>query len=451
MKKEKTLVRDMTEGKLFPLLLSFTLPFMLANLLQTLYTVADLAIVGHCDQPGALAAVSISGQITVLLTLVSSMLANGGQIYIAQLIGQKRQEEINAATGTLFSLTVILAVICTALGVVFARPLLSWMNTPAEAMEPAVDYLTVCSLGFFFVFGYNSVCAALRGMGESTAPTVFVGLSAAVNVALDIVLVLGLGMGAFGAALATVVSQGAAFVASLIFLYRRREAANFDFRRQSFRMQAERLRVLVKLALPLIVMQFGINLSMMYVSSYINVYGTAAASVSGIGNKMYSIFTMVSGAFGTAMATVVGQNVGARRYDRVRQAMFISAGVDLAFFALLAAISLLTPELVFQVFTDDPEVLALARPYLRIAVWAYLAFALMSPTLGLMNGVGNTNLSLAIGLLDGVVARIGLSIGLGSLYGMWGYFWGYCLAGMVSVIFGWLYFFSGRWRKRELL
>lgn len=447
----KTLVRDMTQGKLFPMMISFALPFMLANLLQTLYTVADMSIVGHCSQEGALAAVSISGQVTMLLTLISSMLANGGQVYIAQLIGQKRREELNEAAGTFFSLTFLLALVTTALGVGFARPLLLWMNTPAEALQPAVEYLRVCSLGFLFVFGYNSVCAILRGMGESKAPTVFVAVTAAVNVVGDLLLVLVFDMGALGAAIATVLSQAAAFAASLVFLYRRRDEAGFDFRAKSFAMKADKLKVFIRLSLPLIVMQLAINLSMMYVNAHINTYGVAAASLAGIGNKLYGVVNMVSGAFGAALATVVGQNMGAGKHDRVRQGVGYAISINLSFFVLVAAVSLLLPEAIFRVFTDDPAVLALAAPYLRIAIWAYLAFALMHPSLGLLNGVGATGLSLVIGILDGVVARIGLSLGLGTAFGMWGYFWGYCLAGMVSVILCWAYYFSGRWKLRKPL
>lgn len=449
--KEKTLVRDMTEGKLFPLLISFTLPFMLANLLQTLYTLADLAIVGHCAQPGALAAVSVSGQVAMLLTLVSNSIANGGQIYIAQLIGQKRRSELGAAIGTFFSFSALLAVVCMAAGLCLARPILLWMNTPAQALQPAVEYLSVCSVGFLFVFGYSAVCAVLRGMGESRAPTLFVAVTAAVNVLADLLLVLVLDMGAFGAALATVLSQGAAFAASLVFLYRRRAEAGFDFKKKSFALQPEKLRIMVKLSLPLVVMQLGLSISMLYVSSFINAFGVAAAALSGIGNKLYSVVNMVSSAFGAAMATVVGQNAGAGRHDRVKNSLFIATGVNLLFFSLVAALSLLVPRTIFGIFTNDPEVLSLAGPYLRIAVWAYLAFSLMQPAIGLINGVGNTTLNLVIGLLDGVLARIGLSVSLGSAYGMWGYFWGYCLAGMVSVLLAWAYFFSGRWKKRKLL
>ena len=441
----------MTEGPLLPQMLAFTLPFVLANLLQTLYTIADMSIIGHFATEVDLAAVSISGQVTILLTLIGASVANAGQIYIAQLIGQKRRQDLKITIGTFLSLTAILAVIVTVLSCVLRRGILTWINTPAEAMGPAIDYLLVCCIGMVFVFGYNAVCAILRGMGESKAPTVFVAVTAALNVIGDLILVAGMGMGALGAALATAISQGVAFVLSLAFLHRRREEAGFDFRRQSFAIRREPLWIIVKLALPLVIMQLAINLSMLYVNSYINFFGISAASLAGIGNKLYSVVNMVTSAFGAAMATIVGQNIGAGNIGRVRKALMISTVINLCFFALVSALALLFPRAMFAIFTNETSVLDLAPQYLRIAIWAYLGFALMQPMLGLINGVGNTTLNLVIGVLDGVVARIGLSLLLGGRFGMWGYFWGYCLAGMVSVLLSWAYFFSGRWKNRKLL
>ena len=449
--EKNNLIRDFTDGKLFSQMIRFTIPFVIANLLQTLYTVVDLAIVGHCADGAAMAAVSIAGEVSMLITLIGSGIANGGQIYIAQLLGQKRRSEMNHAIGTFFTFGIIAAVFVAVVCFAGSRLLLSWLNTPEEAMDSALAYLRMCCPGFLFVFGYNCVCAVLRGMGESKAPTVFVAITAGVNVVGDLILVMGLRWGAFGAALATVLSQAAAFVASLVFLYRRREEAGFDFHRTSFRPEREKLYIILRLAFPLVAMQMAINISMLFVSAYINVFGTAAASISGIGNKLYSVISVVSGAFSAAMATVVGQNLGAGKIHRIRNAMRISVVVNMVFFVLIAVIVLLFPTGVFRIFTNDADVLALAPSYLQIAIWAYLCFALMHPALGLINGVGNTNLSFIIGVLDGVVARIGLSMLLGDHMGMWGYFWGYCLAGSVSVIVGWLYYFSHRWEKRKPL
>lgn len=151
------------------------------------------------------------------------------------------------------------------------------------------------------------------------------------------------------------------------------------------------------------------------------------------------------------MATVVGQNIGAGKIDRIRRSMRITTLINLAVFALIAVVVLAFPRAVFGIFTDDEAVLELAPKYLRIAVWSYLFFSLMSPSNGLISGVGNTMLNLGISIMDGVVARVGLSLLLGNLYGMWGYFAGYCLAGVVSVILGWLYVWSGKWTKHQLL
>ncbi len=449
--RNHTIQRNMTEGRLLPQMAAFTLPFIVANLLQTMYTIADLAIVGRFAGTEALAAVSISGQVTILFTLVGNAIANGGQIYTAQLLGQNRQRDMNAAIGTFFSFVALAAVVVAVFGMTLARPVLGRLNTPAEAFSPAVQYLTVCAGGMLFVFGYNAVCAILRGLGDSTSPTVFMAISAVVNILLDLLLVAVLHMGAFGAAIATAASQLLAMVLAVSYLYRHRAEACFDFAPRSFRMNRHDLIVTVQLALPLVCMQLAINVSMLYVSSYINSFGVAAASVSGIGNKMYSVVNIVSSASLAAMATVVGQNIGAGKPERVQRALGLSIAINLAFFALVAAVCLIAPRFVFGVFTDAEEVLAMAPRYLRISVWAYLAFALMQPLNGVILGVGYTRLSMAIGILDGVIARIGLSLLLGHFMGVWGYFWGYSLAGFVTVILAGAYFLSGRWKRRKLL
>ena len=449
--KNRTQIHDMTQGPLLRQMIVFTLPLVLANLLQTLYMLVDLAVVGHFAGSEALAAVSVSGQITIFFTLVGTNFASGGQIYVAQLVGQKRREELGQAVGTILSFILLCSLAFAALGIGLCRPALGWLNTPPEAFDAAADYMRICSVGLIFLFGYNAVCAVLRGMGESRAPTWFIAVSAAVNVAGDLLLVAGLGMGAAGAAIATAVSQAAAFALSLWYLIRRSGGSGFVFRLSSLRICADKLRVIVKLALPLVLMQVSIHLSMLYISSYINSFGLAAASLAGVGNKLNSLMTMVSSAFGTAMATIVGQNIGAGQFGRIRRSLGISTAINMAVFLLFAAVVLLFPQAVFGLFTDDAEVLSLAPHYLRIAVWSYLFFSLMSPPNGVISGVGNTMLNLGISILDGVAARVGLSLLLGRHYGMWGYFAGYCLAGAVSVILGWAYVLSGRWTKRKLL
>ncbi len=449
--KTKTQIHDMTQGPLLRQMIVFTLPLVLANLLQTLYTLADLAVVGHFAGSEALAAVSVSGQVTIFFTLVGANFASGGQIYVAQLIGQKRRDELGEAIGTILSFILLCSLAVAALGIGLCRPALGWLNTPAEAFDEAADYLRICSLGLIFLFGYNAVCAVLRGMGESKAPTWFIAVSAVVNIIGDLLLVAVFGMGAAGAAIATAVSQAAAFALALWYLIRRSGGSGFTFRLSTLRICPDKLRVIVKLALPLVLMQISIHLSMLYISAYINSFGLAAASLSGVGNKLNSLMTMVSGAFGTAMATIVGQNIGAGQYDRIRRSLGVATAINLAVFLLFAALVLIFPEAVFRLFTDDEEVLSLAPHYLRIAVWSYLFFSLMSPPNGVISGVGNTMLNLGISILDGVVARVGLSLLLGRYYGMWGYFAGYCLAGAVSVILGWAYVLSGRWTRRKLL
>ncbi len=441
----------MTEGPLLRKILHFSLPLILANLLQTVYTLADLAIIGQFTDSAELAAVSVSGQITIFLTIVGNMLCNGGQVYVAQLVGQKRYKDISSCIGTLFVFILLCGLAMAVLGVAFARPMLRLLNTPAESFESAVRYLSVCSIGLIFLFAGNAICAALRGLGDAKAPTVFIAASSVLNIIGDLLLVKQWPMGAFGAALATAASQLFALILALAYLYRKREACHFDFVLSSFRLVPERLRVIISLALPLALQQIALHASMLYVSACINAYGVAAASLAGIGNKLYSVVSVVSGAMNTAMATASGQNLGAGKPARIKKALGICLLISVAVFLLLAFFSLVTPRAVFMLFSRDEAVLSLAPKYLSIAVWAYLFFALMHPVSGLVMGIGNTRLSALIGILDSLLGRVALSVWLGQAFGMWGYFWGHSLAGGVSALLLWGYYFSGRWKSYKAL
>ncbi len=450
---EKTLVNDLTTGSVPKKLIIFSLPFMAANLMQALYNIVDMIIIGQFGGSVGLSAVSIGGQVTNLLTIAGISISTGGQIFVSQLVGAGNTNKLKSAIGTQISAICAISVVLTVLGIVLHRFILSAMNTPAEAMEEACDYLVVCCLGFFFLYGYNAVCAILRGMGESVKPMIFAAIATAVNLALDLVFIAGMDMGAFGAALATSISQAVSFVSAIVYLYIRRNMFGFDFRPASFRPDMDALKTIMKLGIPLMFQQLAITLSMMYVTSYINDYGTVASAVNGVGQKLYSIMSIVTSSLIASSAAMIGQSMGAKKPERVPGVMWTCWGLCLAFWVVLAVISWFFPEEIFSIFNGEPEVLAMAPDYMHISILMFLSFALMSPTLGLINGVGFTTLNLVIALADGVVARIALSLLLGITAGMGlnGFFLGNALAGFVSVIMGCAYYFSGRWRNRQLL
>ena len=451
--REKSMIHDLTEGNVFKRLLVFSLPYMASNFLFALYTLVDLAIVGQFTDSAGVAAIANAGNITMLLYAVGVSFGAGGGIYIAQLVGAKRYDDLQETIGTLTTFCLTCALVLLALGMFLAEPVMRLLNVPEEAFAYAVAYLRICCIGMPFTYCYGTFSDTLRGMGDSIHPLYILLFSTVTNTILDYVFVALCGWGPAGAAWATVIAQIGSFVFSFVFLYRRRDRFHFDFRLKSFAIKRDKLAVAVKLSAPLIAMSAAINVSVMFVNSLINGYGLIAAAVTGIGNKLTSLSQIVASAIQNATSAVVGQNMGAEKPGRARKTVYAGWGVTMSFFVLLAVLSLVFPEQLFGLFSNDPEVIALSRGYMRIYVWLFLAFCLMSPVLGHINGVGNTLLNMIIALLDGVAARIGLSLLFGWTFGMGleGFWWGNALAGFVSVIIAMLYFFCGKWEDRRLL
>lgn len=447
------MINDLTTGSVGKELLKFSFPFMLSNALQTVYNLVDMVIVGQFVGSAGLTAVSIGGQITWLLCCVAIGYASGGQIFISQLVGAGDHPGIKRTIGTLFTSITLFSILFTVLGIALHGPLLTLLNTPAEAMGQAVDYVVICSAGMFFVYGYNTVSAILRGMGDSKRPFLFIAISACLNVVLDLIFVGPLHMEAGGAALATILAQGVSFVISVIYLYIRRESFGFDFKPRSFLIDGKTFKSLSYLGLPLTVQTSAINISMLFVSAGINNYGLVYSSVYGIGGRLHSLMFIITNSISTASASMFGQNLGAGKYDRVRQVFWFGNLYCMVFFVVVAIVSLIFPEQIFRLFTQDPDVLACAGHYMVTMVVMFLGFATMTAGIALINGIGNGSLSLITALLDGVVVRISLCILLAGPCGMgvWGYFWGNALAGFVSTIIGDFYYFSGLWKKRKLM
>ena len=450
---QKSMINDMTKGPLARQILLYSLPLMLANLLQTLYNLVDLAVVGQITDSACVSAVSIAGQITFLLYALGMGLGSGTQILISQQVGAGDRDGLKKTIGTSLSATVIMAVAVTVLGLCFKNPLLSALNTPAEAVKDAREYMFWCCLGVPFTYGYGSLCAVLRGMGDSRRPMYIIAIAAVTNMVLDLLLVWGFGMRAKGAAIATSTAQLMSFLFALIYLFRRKESFGFDFRRESFRIDRPILRTVIGLSAPLAFMSIAITVSMMFINAWVNAYGVVASAVGGIGSKLYSLANVVTQAMQTAEATFAGQNIAARQIDRVKRSMLVTAGICMGYWLILSLVCLLFPRGVFGIFTNDPDVLAMAPGYMVIMVVMYLTFATMAPGLGLVSGVGYVRFNFFLSILDGVIARIGLGLLLAVTFGMGlhGYWWGSALAGFVSTIGAWIYFFSGKWETRQLL
>lgn len=453
MSGQKTMINDLTTGSVWKKLIIFALPFMLSSALQTLYSTVDMIIVGQWVGGAGLSAVATASSIVMFVTSIGMGFSTGGQVVISQLVGAGRKDEIKNTIGTLFSSLAVLAVITGLIAITFSRQLLELLNAPEEAFDGARAYLIINAAGALMTYGYNSVSSILRGMGDSKHPLVFIAIASIINLILDYVFVALLGFGVAGAAIATVIGQTVAFAVAIIYLYRHRAGFLFDFRLSSFRPDREKLKVLFKLGTPMALQSCAIDLSMSVINGIVNTYGVAASAAYGVGMKIDRLTSIATHALWTGGATMVGQNVGAGRYDRATKTVYTSMAICTVFCGTFAVIYTLFPRQLFGLFTTDPEVLDLAWTYLLTCVIMQPASILATSCNAVIEGTGNAGLSLAIALLDGIVLRIALSILLGSGLGMglFGFFLGNNLAMYGTAIPAAIYFWSGLWKKRKLL
>ena len=449
-KSSDTLIRDLTHGSVTRLLLIFAFPLLCSNLLQTVYNMVDMIVIGQFVGREGLSAVSIGGDVLHFLTFLVMGFSNAGQVILSQYIGAGNRDRIRGTIGTMFTVTFISAVGLTIVCYLGLDAFLHAMNTPAECFDYARQYGLTCVLGLVFIYGYNLVSAILRGMGDSKHPFIFIAVATVVNLVLDLVFVAGLGMGPFGAALATVIGQGVSFLWAIFYLYRHKESFGFDFKPASFKPDPEVLPKLIRLGLPMILQSAAINFSMLFVNSYINRYGVVASAVTGVGNKLGSITAVVTNALSTAGSSMVGQNLGAEKYHRVPKIIGVSMVIDLAFAALLSFLTICFPRTIFGLFNSDPQVLDMSMTYIPVAVLLYVGFAMRSPFFALINGSGNAKLNLIVGLLDGVICRVGLAMLMGLAMGMgiMGFWLGNAFAGYMPFLIGGVYFLTGKWKRR---
>ena len=449
MKKQGRIIRDLTVGSVPKTLLSFSLPLFLSGLLQMVYNMVDMIVVGRFVGTAGLSAVSIGGEMLQLITFVAMGFSNAGQILISRFVGEERTDLVGDMVGTLFTLLEGLALGITVLFLFSYQDIMRWLNTPEEIWEYTRQYSITCVLGAVFIYGYNLVSAILRGMGDSRHPFLFIAIASVINVVLDILLVGPAGMGPLGAALATVIGQAASFFFALRLLYRNREQIHFDFRPAHFRIAKRVFRPLMSLGIPMVIQSAAITFSMLFVNAYVNAYGTVAVAVTGVARKLESMIGVVSQAMSSAGGAMVSQSLGAGKTERVPKVVFHALWIVAVPAAVFALVTGFRPEWLFGLFSEDPEVLKMALSYVPVAMVQYLGATLRPASFALINGSGNSRLNLMVALLDGFVCRIGLSLLLGVTFGMGirGFWYGNALSGLVPFLIGFSYLLSGRWRK----
>ena len=450
----ESMTTDLTEGNVSSVLFKFAMPLFVSNALQALYNLVDMVVVGRVLGETGMSAVSTGGDILHLLTFVAMGFSSAGQVLIARDVGAKKEDSVRKTIGTMFTVLLIASLAISVVCFGIRENLLNWLNTPIRARAYTMDYMVTCICGLVFIYGYNVVSAILRGMGDSKRPFVFVAIAAVLNTILDIVFVSWCHMEVFGAALATVIGQGASFLISIVYLYIKRDSFGFDFKLKSFKPDKTALKSLTVLGIPMAIQSAAVNFSKIIITAWVNKFDVTYSALSGIYNKVGMMAAVVSNSFTTAGSSMVSQCLGAEKTDRVPKIMKSIFWVNIILTVVFSLLVMLFPNQTFSLFTNDVSVLTLASLIVGPTVVNFFGSATRSVAFALINGSGNTKLNLAVALIDGLISRISIAALLGYAAGLdcLGFWYGDALAGFIPITIGMIFFFSGKWKKlsREL-
>lgn len=443
--------KDLSKGSVVSQLISFSVPFILSNLIQALYAVADMIIVGQFCGTNSMSGVNIGGQVTTLVTNMVVGLCAGATVLIGQYMGFGARKELKAAIGTLFSTLMGLGVILTVAMVFLRAPILTLINTPKESFAEAESYLFYTALGTLFIFGYNALSAVMRGMGDSKNPLIFVAIACVVNVGLDLLLIGVFKMSADGAALATVVSQAVSMILCIIHL--KRNDFIFDFGLKSFGFDKIQLKKLIRVGIPSSVQNTVAGVSFLFLTAIVNTIGVTASAAVGAVGKFNSFGILPAIAMSAAISAMCAQNIGAGKIDRAVKTMKTGALLSFAMSVVVFAVSMLFPEQIIRIFADDPALVEVGVPYFRVFAFDYIIVSWMFALNGLFIGAGHTTFSLINSMCSSILVRIPAAYILGMVldFGLKGVGAAAPLASLISAFGGLLFYVSGRWKKSTVL
>lgn len=391
MENSRAKVNDvavLTEGSIGKALLKFFFPIMFGTFFQQLYNTVDAIVVGRFVGSNALAAVGGSaGMIVSLIVGFFIGLTAGASVIVSQFFGSGDREKVNKSMHTIYAFSIIGSLIISVVGYFLAPRILEWMSTPADIYEDSLLYLRVFLIGIVFTFIYNTGSALLRAIGDSKRPLIYLIVCCGVNIVLDIVFVAVLKLGVLGAALATLVALAISSV--LVTWALMHSAALCDFSIREIRIDWATLKTQIYIGFPGGVQTSMYSLSNMILQTAVNKIGTdAAAAWTSIG-KMDAIYWMVGGSLGTALITVVGQNYGAGKMDRVRKSVNIGLSLYYAFSIVIVAVLFVFQRQLFGFFTENQVVIDIAMSAFRIMAPFYLLFSFIEIYSCALRGMGD--------------------------------------------------------------
>lgn len=396
---------ELTEGKIYPALVKFTIPLLLAMFLQALYSGVDLLIVGRYAETADVSGVATGSMLMMTIMFAICSLAIGVTILVGRKVGQKRPKQVGIIIGNGITLFSLIAVIMTVITVWKSDYLTELMHAPKEAFLQTQDYIKYCGWGSIFVLAYNLLGGILRGLGDSKTPLLTVVIATIINIIGDYVLISKFHLGAKGAAIATIFAQAISVLITFIIIKNKKNLP-LEFSLKNIEFKKKIILMIIALGIPIAIQDLLVGLSFMVIQVLVNSIDLVASAGVGIGEKICHFIMLVPAAFSQALGTFVSQNIGAKKYDRIYKALWYGIYTSVAVGVLMAYSSFVHGDWLCSFFTEKSDVITAAHTYLK----AYSIDCVLTPFLfcflGYYVGYGKTFFLMIQGIIGAIFIRI---------------------------------------------
>ena len=421
------MTNDMTTGNPVKLILLFSIPLLIGNIFQQFYSMVDTIIVGRFVGVEALAAVGTTSSMVFLVNGFVMGLTSGFAVLISQKYGAKDEAGVKKAVASSITLSIIATIIVTFISVISAKPLLALMNTPSNIMKDASTYIIILYAGNVAIIFYNMMAAILRALGDSKTPLYFLIVSSVLNIILDLVLIINFKMGVAGAAYATVVSQGVSALLCVIYTYKKYKILRL--KKEDFKVKKKYYRKHLKVGIPM-ALQFSITaIGIMTVQSAINIFGSTVIASYAAASKVLQLVMQPATTLGVTMATYCGQNIGAKRYDRIKLGVKKCVQISIITSLISAMVLIFLGKYFVMIFVSNPdaEILSYAQQVLNISAIFFIPLGLIFVYRNALQGIGDSFIPMMAGVYE-LVARAVVAFTLPKVLE----FMGICLADPVA-------------------
>lgn len=437
---------DLTLGKEWKVILRFAIPLLIGNLLQQAYTITDSIIVGQFLGKEALAAISASFFIYYFIISFVIGIGSGTSVVVSQYFGAREYDKVQGAFSSFFIFMLGIGLLMSIGGIIFAEEVFRLTNTPEDVIPLAVDYFKIYIGGTFLFVTFNSVISILRGIGESVKPMIFIFITTVLNISLDFLFILGFKWGIEGAARATVVAQGVGMCIALLYINNTHPLLSIKKKDLLFNMKL--FKEGLKIGLPTSVQQCAIALGLIALLSIVNSFGTDTLTAYGAAGKVDTIITQAILTLSGALAAFAGQNIGAGKFNRVRRGLRFSLYINAGFSLIMFATLWLWGDVIMRAFTDDQQVILIGKEFLVITGGFLIFHGSLNVYNGALRGAGDTFLTMMVSLFSLWLVRIPLAYYLGENFGRAGVWWGIGLSIVIAFIITYIYYKTGRWKRR---